>query len=75
MRNVSTIPPENGAENGLDEWQPQAQGYREFDLTCLIRALRKEYGFSGAAYLASVARVLRHDLIAWAEDELAKLKN
>jgi hypothetical protein len=65
---MGTITQREDAENGLNEW-------REMDLMCLIKALRKEYGFSGVSYLASAARSLRYDLLAWAEAELAKMKN
>ena len=88
MQEDTNLPQDTGAENGPGEWRDTPEEYRAMDLGCFITALRKlemsDYRNSGFAIsdrrtwrlfdLASSANHLRDDLIAWAEAELAKLK-
>jgi len=67
MSELGNINQVRRAENGLNELR------RAMDLEHFIKALRREYGFSGSNNLAAVTRHLSEDLIAWAEAELAKL--
>jgi hypothetical protein len=77
------LPQAERAENGP---QPEftSEDFRALDLQSLIKALRGIPELKGVAisdrrtwkltYLALFALHLRDDLIAWAEGELAKLK-